>query len=74
MIIFTNYNAEKEQLLSDFCYSMAEAQNGNLIISCNKGLSIMNPETGEQVFSASIAKDLPFSAINSGCGDIQMQE
>lgn len=28
----------------------------------------MNPETGEQVFSASIAKDLPFSAINSGCG------
>lgn len=65
---FTNYNAEKEQLLSDFCYSMAEAQNGNLIISCNKGLSIMNPETGEQVFSASIVKDLPFSAINSGCG------
>lgn len=65
---FTNYNADKEQLLGDFCYSIAELQSGNLVVTSNKGISILDPNSGEQVFSASIEKDLPFSAINSGCG------
>lgn len=65
---FVNYNANKNQIISDFCYSMAEIQDGNLIIGCSKGLSILNLTTGEQIYSASIAKDLPFSAMNAGCG------
>lgn len=66
--VFSNYNVENEQLLSDFCYSVAETQKGSLVISCNRGISILDPISGKQIFSASIEKDLPFSAINSGCG------
>lgn len=65
---FLNYNTEREQLLSDFCYTMVESPNGHLIISCDKGLFFLDPETGESISSASIEKDLPFSAFNQGCG------
>lgn len=65
---FISYTANEGQLLSDFCYALAEAPGGNLIISGDKGLSFLNPETGKPVFSATIEKDLPFSALNSGCG------
>ncbi|WP_308548174.1 two-component regulator propeller domain-containing protein [uncultured Parabacteroides sp.] len=66
--VFQNYNAQNGYLLSDFCYSITESPDRNLIISCNKGISFLNLEKQEQFFSASIEKDLPFSAINSGCG------
>lgn len=72
--VFSNYNVEYEQLLSDFCYSMAETPKGNLVISCNRGISILDPISGKQIFSASIEKDLPFSAINSGCGIYRCQD
>ena len=65
---FTSYSAKKGQLLSDYCYSVSGLKNGNLIVSCSKGLSILNSETGEQLLSLSIGKDLPFSALNIGCG------
>jgi len=65
---FISYTANEGQLLSDFCYALAEAPDGNLIISGDKGLSFLNPETGKLIFSATIEKDLPFSALNSGCG------
>lgn len=65
---FLHYHRGEKQLLSDFCYTMTETQNGHLIISSDKGLFFLEPRTGELISSASIKKDLPFSALNNGCG------
>lgn len=64
---FTAYTTENKQLSSNFCYNIAESKQGNLVILNDKGISFLHPEKG-LLYTAHIGKELPFSAINRGCG------
>lgn len=62
---FTSYTAEKGQLLSNYCYNVAESPLGHLIVIGDKGLSILNTEKG-LLKSISISQLLPISSFNRG--------
>ncbi len=64
---FTPYTTERGNLLSNYCYNIAESKNGNLIITCDKGITFLNPQNGTS-YSAIIGKDVPFLTLNSACG------
>lgn len=63
----TRYTAEESQLLSDYCYNIAETQQGNLLIASDKGITLFYP--GSQTFrSIGCNLGFPASAIMNGCG------
>lgn len=64
---FSSYTSEKGNLLSNFCYNIAESKNGNLIITSDKGITFLNPQNGTS-YSAVIGKDIPFLSLNNACG------
>lgn len=63
----THYTAEETQLLSNYCYNVAETQQGNLLIVSDKGITLFYP--GSQTFrSIGCNLGFPASAIMNGCG------
>lgn len=65
--IFISYTAEKGQLLSNYCYNVAESALGHLIVIGDKGISILDPDKG-LLKSISISRLLPISSFNRGNG------
>lgn len=65
---FERYTVENGLLTSNYCYSMAQTPQGNLMISSDQGLSFFHPDKG--VFEhINLGKNgLIISAINAGCG------
>ncbi|PXV65912.1 signal transduction histidine kinase [Dysgonomonas alginatilytica] len=62
---FTSYTSEKGQLLSNYCYNVAESHLGHLIVIGDKGLSILNTNK-RLIKSISISRLLPISSFNRG--------
>lgn len=62
---FKRFQTEKDGLISNYCYDLAETKHGNILISTNKGLSIYQNSTG--IFKNLRLQDgVPLSAINEG--------
>ncbi|MEI8087196.1 MAG: two-component regulator propeller domain-containing protein [Paludibacter sp.] len=62
---FKRFQTEKDGLISNYCYDLAESKYGNILISTNKGLSRFQNSTG--VFKNLRLQDgVPLSAINEG--------
>ena len=62
---FQNFLADKDGLLSNYCYDLAESKYGNILISTNKGLSRYQSST--RVFKNLRLQDgVPLTAINEG--------
>lgn len=64
---FEVYTARQNNLLSDYCYSMANSVNGMLILLGDKGLSFFNPKTKKTEYVVMTEK-LPVSSFNDGNG------
>jgi len=64
---FTRYSAEQNQLLSDYCYNIAESGMKHLIISGDKGISFFDPQKG-LVKQVALGSGLPIRSINKDCG------
>jgi len=64
---FTRYSAEQNQLLSDYCYNIAESGMKRLIISGDKGISFFDPAKG-LVKQVALGSGLPIRSINKDCG------
>ncbi len=63
----TRYSAENGQLLSDYCYNLAETNQGNILITCNEGITLFSP-VQQDFRSISISSGFPGSSIVNGCG------
>lgn len=60
---FENFTRDKDGLISDFAYSMAETPSGYLVILHNKGVSFISPNS-ENVFRTS--SNFPINSFNVG--------
>ncbi len=63
----TRYSAENSQLLSDYCYNLAETNQGNILITCNEGITLFSP-IQQDFRSISTSSGFPGSSIVNGCG------
>jgi len=62
---FENYTAEKDGLVSNYCYSISESPSGNLILLYNKGVSFFNYKNpSERLYRSST--DFPLVGFNFG--------
>lgn len=64
---FRCYSQESGHLLSNYCYNVAETNNGELIITSDKGVTFFNPEAGKSRFTK-LGENLPITSITDGCG------
>lgn len=64
---FTGYTTQNSGIAGDYCYELALFNQGQLIISSDKGLTFFNPDT--QAFKiVELGSALPLTGINAGCG------
>lgn len=64
---FMGFTAEKDFLLSNYCYDIVQSPEGHLIISSDKGLSFF--DLRQKTFRVvELGSALPISGINYGCG------
>jgi len=64
---FIGFTAEKDFLLSNYCYDIVQSPEGHLIISSDKGLSFF--DLRQKTFRViELGGALPISGINYGCG------
>lgn len=62
-----NYTVEKNQLISNYCYSVCRADNGDLLLVSDRGITLFTPQ--KQAFrSLELKKGLNLSSIVDGCG------
>jgi signal transduction histidine kinase/ligand-binding sensor domain-containing protein/DNA-binding response OmpR family regulator len=64
---FVRYSAEQNQLLSDYCYNIAESGMEYLIITGDKGISFFDPKKS-LVKQVALGSGLPIRSINKDCG------
>lgn len=64
---FVHFNAEQNLLLSNYCYSITQSIEGDMIISGDKGISLLDPDT-RTLRSVELETALPLSGFNYGCG------
>ena len=64
---FVHYSQGSGHLLSNYCYNIAETNSGELLITCDKGITFLNPVNGNTRF-ALLGTHLPISSITDGCG------
>ena len=64
---FIGYNAENELLQSNYCYDIVQSKQGYLIISGDKGLSVLDYKN-KRLRTVDLGTALPISGINDGCG------
>ncbi len=70
---FVKYSAEQNLLQSNYCYDIVQTKKGSLLISGDKGISILSPDKQKlEVIELGIA--LPISGINYGCGMFVCQD
>lgn len=62
-----NYTAEKNQLLSNYCYNITESSTGNLLITNDKDIMLFNPAT-QSVKSIQLGMGIPLVAMVENCG------
>lgn len=63
----TPYTVSSDHLLSNYCYDIAKTSQGNILVTSDKGLTILNPATGETRF-IKLGISLPITSITEGCG------
>ncbi len=63
----TNYSVENGQLLSNYCYNLAETNQGNILITSNMGIMLFSP-IHQEFRSISLSSEFPGSSIVNGCG------
>ena len=66
--IIERFTVENGSLTSNYCYNIAETQQGNLILTSEKGLSFFLPEKGTVEHLVLGANGIIISAFNDGCG------
>lgn len=64
---FTGYTARRNGLAGDYCYAIKETPKGSLLISGDKGLTLLNPWNGS-CQTVGFGAALPLSGFNTGCG------
>lgn len=64
---WTKYTVKNDNLLSNYCYNLAESPKGNLLITCDKGLMVFSPLT-KSVHSIELGIKGGISAVSDGCG------
>lgn len=64
---FIRYSAENNLLQSNYCYEVSQSIQGFLIITGDKGLSLLDPDK-MSYRPVGLETALPISGINSGCG------
>lgn len=62
-----HYTKEKNHLLSDFCYNLTETSMNNILVTCDKGISIYSPFNDSSSF-IDLGLKGGISAITEGCG------
>ncbi|MDR1202459.1 MAG: hypothetical protein LBL58_12660, partial [Tannerellaceae bacterium] len=68
---FHVFNEEKDQLLSNICYNMIFSPNGNLVLTTNKGVSLINIAADNSVqilYNIRINPSSPLTALTGDCG------
>lgn len=63
----TQYTARKNSLLSNYCYNMIKTKQGELLITCDKGMMLFNPVT-LSVKAFSSRTGMPLTSITENCG------
>lgn len=63
----SNYNVAKGQLLSDYCYSISVTKLGNILLTCEKGITLFSP-ISKTFRSLELPLDFPAPAIINDCG------
>lgn len=64
---FTAFTVDSGDLLSNYCYNIAETKLGNLLITGDKGLTFSHPQHDHPRFLR-LSMSLPISSITEGCG------
>lgn len=64
---WTTYTMKDNNLLSNYCYNLAESPRGNILITSDKGLSVFSPLT-KLVHSIELGIKGGISSIADGCG------
>lgn len=64
---FTSYTEADGYLLSNYCYDLVETNQGNLLITSDKGLTFFHPYREQSRF-LKLNVTLPISSITEGCG------
>lgn len=64
---FICYSVLSGHLASNYCYDIAETNHGNLLITSDKGITLLNPVTENFRFIL-LGVSLPIISITSGCG------
>ncbi len=70
---FKQFTAEENYLLSNYCYNLAESQNGHLIVTSDKGVSFFDPVKG-MVKQVRLDSGLPITSINLDCGVLMCED
>lgn len=68
---FTNFSAKDNLLLSDICYKVALSGYGSLIVTSNKGVSMLNLSGRRTVYSSShirLDRTSPIMSLSPDCG------
>lgn len=68
---FHVFNEEKRNLLSNICYNVAFSPENHLIVTSNKGITLMNSAPDNTVYSSChirINQSSPLTAFIGGCG------
>lgn len=63
----TSYTVSDNYLLSNYCYDITETNQGSILVTSDKGLTIFNPVTGDSRF-IKLGISLPITSITEGCG------
>lgn len=64
---WTTYTVKNNNLLSNYCYNLAESPRGNVLITSDKGLSVFSPLT-KSVHSIELGIKGGISAVAEDCG------
>lgn len=64
---FTHYSYEKNQLPSNFCYNICVTENGDVLLTSDKGVSCFNP-IKQSITTINLMSDFPSAHIIRGCG------
>lgn len=64
---FVHYSQGSGHLLSNYCYNVAETNSGELLVTSDKGVTFLNPSSGNTRF-ATLGANLPITSIADGCG------
>lgn len=64
---FIHYSQESGHLLSNYCYNVTETNSEELLVTSDKGVTFLNPFSGNTRF-ATLGANLPITSIADGCG------